>query len=215
MLDRPPEKDSKISYSSRIFLPKSQTDTDAEAEAASARKAGLASIERWSLEMVPEDIRGAASVNVQEVQCGDPSCSPVDVAVVLQFPKSADQGMFGLPMEAKDVTRDILGDTFPDEDTQRKWHAGETAEWPPYDEGESDIDEDGLPNLRFDVGTKVECRMGPDPKTGWAKGEIVKLWYREKNWPPSSTAPYQVELDDDRVIFAPGDMDQIIRKAQN
>ena len=85
MLDRPPEKDSKISYSSRMFLPKSQTDTDAEAEAASARKAGLASIERWSLEMVPEDIRGAASVNVQEVQCGDPRCDTIFLSLSLKY----------------------------------------------------------------------------------------------------------------------------------
>ena len=47
--------------------------------------------------------------------------------------------------------------------------------------------------LRFRVGDKVECMIGPDK---WGTGRIVKLLYREPNWPSSKlSAPYQVKLD--------------------
>ena len=36
--------------------------------------------------------------------------------------------------------------------------------------------------------------------------------YREANWPPGVFAPYQIQLDDGRLIFAPHDADQVIRK---
>ena len=49
------------------------------------------------------------------------------------------------------------------------------------EEEEDELDESNLRALRFDVGTKVECRIGPDPVTGWAKGVITQLWYREKH----------------------------------
>ena len=38
--------------------------------------------------------------------------------------------------------------------------------------------------------------------------------YREANWPPGVFAPYQIQLDDGRLIFAPHDADQVIRKLQ-
>lgn len=40
---------------------------------------------------------------------------------------------------------------------------------------------------------------------------MVKLNYRESNWPPGKTAPYQVRLNDGRLIFAPMDDDRVIR----
>lgn len=108
-------------------------------------------------------------------------------------------------MEAREVTKEELSSNFPTPEVLEKWHAGEEAEWPPID------DDPELPELRFSVGTRVLCRIGPDAKKDWAPGTIVLLWYREPNWPPGSFAPYKIELDDGRNIFAPGDMDQVIR----
>lgn len=86
-----------------------------------------------------------------------------------------------------------------DEDTIGKWAAGEDAPWPP------------LPDLRFEVGARVECRVGPHPVRGWAPGEIVATFYKEPEWPPGMMAPYQIQLDDGRLIFAPQDVDEVIR----
>jgi hypothetical protein len=112
---------------------------------------------------------------------------------------SGGQGMFGLPMEAKEVTKQDLEHMFPPQPILEKWHAGEDAEWPPQEEP---------PELRFSIGTKVECRVGP---ADWAKGTVAQLWYREPQWPEGSFAPYKIRLDDGRDIYAPADMDQIIR----
>ena len=109
-------------------------------------------------------------------------------------------------MEAKEVTKEDLEETFPTKDVLEKWQRGEEAEWPPVD------DPGEMPALRFDVGTKVFCRIGPNAETDWAPGTIIQLWYREGNWPPGSFAPYKIKLDDGRDIYAPGDMDQVIRK---
>lgn len=115
--------------------------------------------------------------------------------------------MFGLPMEAREVNPEELKHAFPTTEVLQKWHQGEDADWPPMeDPGE-------MPELRFSIGTRVQCRIGPDATKDWANGTIILLWYREANWPPGSFAPYQIKLDDGREIFAPGDMDQIIRRA--
>lgn len=120
---------------------------------------------------------------------------------------SGGRGMMGIPAESKEVTYEELVDTFPPEYVLRKWFAGDDVDWPP-----DDFDDNALPQLRFDVGDNVMCRIGPDPVTGWANGTIVQLWYREASWPDGSWAPYKVKLEDGRQIFAPGDMDQIIKK---
>lgn len=123
--------------------------------------------------------------------------------------------MLGLPMAAKDVKRQILVDSFPTEEVLTKWSNGEEAEWPPLedfmDDDEDELAQFDLPPLRFPVGTRVECRVGPHPVEGWAKGEVIQHWYRENSWPEDSYAPYRVQLDNGQGIFAPGDVDQIIR----
>jgi len=69
------------------------------------------------------------------------------------------------------------------------------------------------PELRFDVGTKVQCRTGRgDGEDGWSNGTVVKIWYRETQWPRGRTAPYQIKLDDGALIFAPMDDDRVIRE---
>jgi hypothetical protein len=120
---------------------------------------------------------------------------------------SGGQGMFGLPMEAKDVKPEHLQHNFPPPNILEKWHRGEEAEWPPEEEPPAENME-----LRFAIGTRVECRIGADE---WAPGKVLLLWYREPNWPQGSFAPYKIHLDDGREIFAPADMDQIIRLNAN
>ena len=116
--------------------------------------------------------------------------------------------MIGLPMEAREVTKEELEAMFPTTEVLEKWHKGVDADWPPTEEpGE-------MPTLRFSVGTRVQCRIGPDATKDWASGTVSLLWYRETSWPPGSFAPYKITLDDGRDIFAPGDMDQIIRRLQ-
>jgi len=63
-------------------------------------------------------------------------------------------------------------------------------------------------SLRFAVGDRVRCRIAP---MEWAPGCIVATSYREPDWPPGRVAPYQIELDDSRLIFAPFDDDGLIR----
>ena len=124
---------------------------------------------------------------------------------------SGGRGMLGLPLEAKDVSKEALLESFPTAQVLLAWSRGEEAEWPPMDD-DDEQDFSQRPPLRFDVGQRVVCRVGPDPVTGWAPGRVIMLWYREPTWPANSWAPYKIELDDGRNIFAPGDVDQIIRE---
>ena len=123
---------------------------------------------------------------------------------------SGGSGMLGIPMTVKEVKPEHLKSVFPPNDILTKWHAGEDADWPPLDE-DYELDEDNMPRLRFGLGQRVQCRIGPDAVTGWASGTVMLLWYREASWPPGSMAPYQVQLDDGRMIFAPQDVEQVIR----
>lgn len=64
------------------------------------------------------------------------------------------------------------------------------------------------PALRFTVGERVRCRVS---QSEWAPGCVAQLWYHEPGWPETRLVPYQVELDDGRLIFAPLDKDELIR----
>lgn len=191
-----------------MFLPdsmKNQADDDA---ASVRRNTAYKDIERWSLELIPSQIRNAVQISVQEVQCGDPECAPIDTAIAILF-DSGGRGMLGLPMEAYEVNKELLREHFPYGDVLEKWAKGEEAEWPPLDlEDEMD---DPFPALRFGVGQRVQCRVGPDEVTGWASGTIIQLWYRENSWNSGTYAPYKIRLDDGREIFAPADADPVVR----
>jgi hypothetical protein len=71
-----------------------------------------------------------------------------------------------------------------------------------------EANEEKKKNLRFKMGDKVQCNTGP---AGWLKGEIVALMYRDEFMRPGVVAPYQVKLDDGRLIYAPHDVDQLIK----
>eukprot|EP00573_Skeletonema_grethae_P010975 CAMPEP_0201695010 /NCGR_PEP_ID=MMETSP0578-20130828/7092_1 /ASSEMBLY_ACC=CAM_ASM_000663 /TAXON_ID=267565 /ORGANISM="Skeletonema grethea, Strain CCMP 1804" /LENGTH=202 /DNA_ID=CAMNT_0048180783 /DNA_START=126 /DNA_END=734 /DNA_ORIENTATION=+ len=196
-----------------MFLPQTDETVAEKQEADKARREGYSRIEQWAQEALPGEISQGVTITVQEIQCGDPNCSPIDTAVAIMFP-SGGRGMMGIPLESKEVTKEVLLELFPTEDVLRAWARGEEAEWPPMDD-DDEIEDVERPRLRFEVGQRVACRVGPDPVTGWATGSVVMLWYREPTWPANSWAPYKIELDDGRNIFAPGDVDQIIRAIDN
>lgn len=123
---------------------------------------------------------------------------------------SGGGGMLGIPMEANEVTKEEIEIVFPPPEILHKWHKGEDVEWPPdpYASSSPGGLPGELPKLRFEVGQKVLCRVGAED---WGPGTITQLWYREQHWNPNSWAPYKIKLDDGRDIFAPGDLEQVIR----
>ena len=66
---------------------------------------------------------------------------------------------------------------------------------------------------RFPVGAAVECNLGEGE---WARGKVVKQYWRGGNQPWESPAhPYQIRLlDGGELIYAPADDDELIRAAQ-
>ena len=61
--------------------------------------------------------------------------------------------------------------------------------------------------LRFAVGDAVECRTGD----GFVPGKVTAHLYRDDFMPPGVTAPYQIQLDNGKLIWAPEDDDKFIR----
>ena len=61
--------------------------------------------------------------------------------------------------------------------------------------------------LRFRLGARVECNVG-----SWKPGTVVKLFYVQNSLPEGTCVPYQVKLDDGKLIFAPADVDRVIRQ---
>jgi len=137
-------------------------------------------------------------LDVKEVQCGDPNCAPIDTVFTLVWSEGG-RGVFALPFSTDELGQEDIQDLFPDEETLALWQSGKKAPWPKR------------PSLRFTIGDRVECRVGPHPVKGWAQGRVIKLHYSEPSWPPNMVAPYQVALHDGRLIFAPQDVDQVIR----
>ena len=177
-----------------MFMPQ---DNAAKARKVKMKKA-CAILQEQATNCVPESLREDLIIDVKDVVCGDPFCAPVDTVFTLVW-ESGGRGVFGLPFSPDEMEEDELSDYFPDETTLQQWKDGIRAPWPPK------------PALRFDVGDRVECRVGPHPVKGWAPGRIIKLKYSEPNWPPNMVAPYQVALHDGRLIFAPQSSDLVIR----
>eukprot|EP00619_Florenciella_sp_RCC1007_P014144 CAMPEP_0205910272 /NCGR_PEP_ID=MMETSP1325-20131115/4342_1 /ASSEMBLY_ACC=CAM_ASM_000708 /TAXON_ID=236786 /ORGANISM="Florenciella sp., Strain RCC1007" /LENGTH=430 /DNA_ID=CAMNT_0053276615 /DNA_START=73 /DNA_END=1365 /DNA_ORIENTATION=+ len=65
-----------------------------------------------------------------------------------------------------------------------------------------------IKQLRFQLGDLVECNTGGPV---WSKGSIVKHFYRGEDWPPGETAPYQIQLENGDLIYAPADDNRVIR----
>jgi hypothetical protein len=168
-----------------------------KAEKAAKQKA-INDLRTWGMELVPAELRDGLIIDVSEVICGDPSCAPIDTVFTLVWEPSG-KGLFSIAAPPSELTQDDLVEEFPDRETLELWKAGKRARWPK------------LPSLRFNVGDRVECRIGPHPVKGWAPGRIIRLYYSEPSWPPNMVVPYQIALHDGRLIFAPQDTDQLIR----
>lgn len=67
-----------------MFLPGNQS---AQEQEEAARRAAFSRIEAWSLELTPPSLHSGLQVSVQEVQCNDPQCSPVDTAIAIVYDK--------------------------------------------------------------------------------------------------------------------------------
>lgn len=169
-----------------------------KAEAAKKKKAASA-VKEKCYKIIPIELQEDLLIDVKEVICGDPECAPIDTVITMVWNNSQGRGMFGIPMAPDEIVDDDIIDFFPDNDTLAAWARGEAAEWPKR------------PAYRFGIMERVECRIGPDPVTGWAPGRIVATDYRQAGWPPGASAPYQIWLHDGRLIFAPQDTDNVIR----
>ena len=204
-----------------MFLPENQL-TKAELEEAKRMEILHSTmVEDLVKQRIPTSaLESLESINVSEVQCGDPECAPIDTVIVVQF-KSGGKGMLGIPCEMKEVDDEFLDEFFPPPEVVMDWAAGIDNQWHPGMADEETEINDYLEQyksevkLRFQIGQEVECRVGSDPVTGWAPGKVIELYYRESNWPANSLAPYKIGLDDGRNIFAPSDENQVIRKRLN
>ena len=67
-----------------MFLPENVVGPGANL-AEKQRKEAFKNIEQWSMNIIPEPLRDDVTVSVQEIQCGDPQCSPVDTAISVVF----------------------------------------------------------------------------------------------------------------------------------
>eukprot|EP00968_Pinguiococcus_pyrenoidosus_P023573 scaffold3873_cov214-Pinguiococcus_pyrenoidosus.AAC.2 len=51
------------------------------------------------------------------------------------------------------------------------------------------------------------------PRTLWIRGVVIQLLYSDPSLPPGQTAPYQVQLENGVLVYAPFDDDDVIRMA--
>jgi G3E family GTPase len=70
-----------------------------------------------------------------------------------------------------------------------------------------DLEKRRLASLRFDIGDPVECNTSD----GWVAGVVAGRMYRDDFMPPGVVAPYQIELHNGTMIWAPEDDDDFIR----
>ena len=78
---------SATCLTSNMFLPENLKEKKESADAEAKRKEAYAQIEKWSMEIIPAHLRDGVVLSVQEVQCGDPDCSPIDTAIAIIFSK--------------------------------------------------------------------------------------------------------------------------------
>ena len=167
-------------------------------------------VSEWAMEAVPEDLRAGCRVSVFDAcACTDENCDPTGT-VVQYFFREGRPGAVEIPKGIFDVSMEDFREVMPPEDVLRAWSEGRKMDWPPMPEAPPAPTFETHP-LRFDIGRRVRCRIGPDPVRGWRAGRVVKHYYRESKWAPDKFVPYQVQLDDGTLIYAPRDKDKLIQ----
>lgn len=63
-----------------MFMP----GRDVEAEKAAQQKI-FRNVEAICMQRVPKEFQEACTISVQEIQCGDPQCAPIDTVVTILF----------------------------------------------------------------------------------------------------------------------------------
>lgn len=168
------------------------------------KAAAIKRVEGWVKGALPPSVAAnpALRVAVKEVICGDPTCAPIDTIIEFLI-DSVSMGGVGIPAEVQECGQEEVLESLPTAEVLTDWSNGKDSPWPPEALPPADVD------LRFGPDDRVECFVGkPD---GWLGGRIAQMWYREPSFPAGFIAPYQVELDDGRLIFAPEDSERCIR----
>jgi hypothetical protein len=114
-----------------MFDPSKQSQAKLEAL---TKKRAQASVKEKCLQLVPMELQEGLLIDVKEVQCGDPNCSPIDTLISLVwteggtswpptpsshlpvFDISSDytgRGMFALPLSVEEIEEEDLLDSFP------------------------------------------------------------------------------------------------------
>lgn len=178
------------------------------------KKGAIERVKGWVAKALPKEHLddGACVIDVSEIQCGDPSCAPIDTVVRIIY-RDGCGTTYGIPCEVEEVEEIDVDEHAPPMEIVEDWYNGTPTTWPPEpevpDPGPVPTDE-----LRFAIGTRVQCRIGPG-EDGWAGGAVVAHWYRGSTWPTGQYAPYQIQLDrqdmGSGLIFAPQDHDNCIR----
>ena len=167
-------------------------------------------VSQWVRQKLPPNFRQLAAnpqqlrIDVREIVCGDPACAPIDTVVSFVF-DNAIRGEIGFPFEVDHMQPADLEEegSMPPPEVLEDWRRGRSTPWPPAPAPPSDDE------LRFVMGQAVECCVG---KGLWQPGTVVALWYSEAGFPPGFFAPYQIETDDGRLIFAPEDSNRCVRE---
>lgn len=154
-----------------------------EAEKQLLREAS-ARIEAWAKALMPEEARSAVRVNVSQVECGDPDCSPIDTAIEFYGPGTIHYA-FGLPKMARHVQQVELEREFPPANILLRWAQGDDAEWP-----EPDAPPDY--KLQFQRGDRVDAYLGG----AWRPATVVQQWWRDTTWPKFAWVCYRIRVDD-------------------
>jgi hypothetical protein len=98
-------------------------------------KKAISMIREWAMELVPADLKEGLMLDIQEMQCGDPNCSPIDTVFTMIWTKGGSnkdggKGRWGIPLSPEEVShsKDILRQHFPSESSLKAWRIGELSE---------------------------------------------------------------------------------------
>ncbi|KAH8095690.1 calcium, potassium:sodium antiporter [Aureococcus anophagefferens] len=155
------------------------------------KRVAIQRVSQWVRQKLPPNFRQLAAnpqqlrIDVREIVCGDPACSPIDTVVSFVF-DNAIRGEIGFPFEVDHMQPADL----EEEGRCRRRRSSRT--------GAGAGRRPGRPRRRSDdepavMGQAVECCVG---KGVWQPGTVVALWYSEAGFPPGFFAPYQIETDD-------------------